>query len=247
MATKLKVKTIEPATGTTLSLGNPDDAVTISSDSIKVNTWKDSGNNTLWTSDGSGAITSINSGLSGGGYALIKTLTASGDSSLSFVDGTDSVVLDSTYDEYMFVFTDLGPATDSVNFTFQMNAADASGFNETITSTAFWSYHKEDGSDASIGYDTGRDQAQGTAYQVLGGHMGNGSDESMAGILHVFSPSNTTYVTHWYSTTSHYNAANSIMQYWMAGYINAAAAMDEISFKMSSGNFDGVIQMYGIS
>ena len=32
-----------------------------------------------------------------------------------------------------------------------------------------------------------------------------------------------------------------------AGYINSTAAVDEISFKMKSGNFDGVIQMYGIS
>ena len=178
---------------------------------------------------------------------LIKTLTADGDSSLSFVDGTASVVLDSTYDEYMFVFTDLGPATDSVNFTFQMNAVDASGFNETITSSSFWSYQKEDGSDSSIGYDTGRDQAQGTAYQVLVGHIGTGSDESIAGILHVFSPASTTYVTHWYSTTVHYNASNAVMEYFMGGYINATAAMDEIDFKMSSGNMDGVIQMYGIS
>ena len=178
---------------------------------------------------------------------LIKTLTASDSASLSLVDGTASVVLDSTYDEYMFVFTDLGPATDGVNFTFQMNAAGAADFNETITSTSFWSYQKEDASDASIGYDTSRDQAQATAYQVLGGNVGNGSDESIAGILHVFSPSSTTYVTHWYSTTVHYNSSDAMMQYFMTGYINATAAMDEIDFKMSSGNMDGVIQMYGIS
>jgi hypothetical protein len=32
----------------------------------------------------------------------------------------------------------------------------------------------------------------------------------------------------------------------LAGYINTTAAIDEISFKMNSGNFDGTIQMYGI-
>ena len=38
---------------------------------------------------------------------LIKTLTADGDASLSFVDGTADVTFDSTYDEYMFVCTDI--------------------------------------------------------------------------------------------------------------------------------------------
>ena len=32
----------------------------------------------------------------------------------------------------------------------------------------------------------------------------------------------------------------------MAGYINATGAIDEIRFKMDSGNFDGTIAMYGI-
>jgi hypothetical protein len=33
---------------------------------------------------------------------------------------------------------------------------------------------------------------------------------------------------------------------FIAGYINTTSAIDEISFKMPSGNFDGTIQMYGI-
>ena len=50
---------------------------------------------------------------------LIKTLTASGSATLSFVDGTSDVTLDSTYDEYMFVCTDIGPATDNVFSPFK--------------------------------------------------------------------------------------------------------------------------------
>jgi hypothetical protein len=33
---------------------------------------------------------------------------------------------------------------------------------------------------------------------------------------------------------------------FIAGYINTTTVINEISFKMPSGNFDGVIQMYGI-
>ena len=59
----LRAKTIEPATGSTLTLGASGDTVTVSSDSIKVNTFKDAGGNTLFTSDGAGTLSSVNSGL----------------------------------------------------------------------------------------------------------------------------------------------------------------------------------------
>ena len=180
---------------------------------------------------------------------LIKTLTASGDSSLSFVDGTSDVVLDSTYDEYMFVFTDIGPATDNVKFVFQGNVASGSGYNETMTTTAFNAYHSEhtSGEETALGYQAADDQAQGTAFQSLGWELGNGADESCAGILHLFTPSNTTYVTHFYARTHMYNYHNLARQGFVAGYFNLTGAIDEIQFKMSSGNFDGVIQLYGIA
>ena len=59
------------------------------------------GQNTL---DGSGLIKSPEGG---GAWNFIKKLTASGDSSLSFVDGTDDVVLDSTYKTYVFTFNNI--------------------------------------------------------------------------------------------------------------------------------------------
>ena len=74
---------------------------------------------------------------------LIKTLTASGSASLDFVDGTSSVVLDSTYDEYMFVFTDINPATDSANFTFQVNATDDAGGDYDTTQKIVRQYMQE--------------------------------------------------------------------------------------------------------
>ena len=51
-------------------------------------------------------------GFSKGSTTLIKTLTASSSSDLSFVDGSSSVVLDSTYKEYLFIFNNIHPATD---------------------------------------------------------------------------------------------------------------------------------------
>jgi len=173
---------------------------------------------------------------------LISTSTASGASSVDITSG-----IDSTYDEYMFVCTDIGPATDNAEFGFQVNVDGQSGFNETVTSSFFSDYHLESNADAGVGYHTDFDQAQGTAYQTLSRELGNGADESTSGILHLFSPSNTTYVTHFYSRFSGYVHDDAAKGSYVAGYFNVTGAIDEISFKMDTGNFDGVIQMYGIS
>ena len=173
---------------------------------------------------------------------LISTATASNAASVDITSG-----IDSTYDEYMFVFTDIGPATDNVNFTFLVNAAGQSGFNETITSTNFRSVHSENDSEANLSYNDGADQAQGTSYQLLNNQQGSDTTESGAGILHLFSPSNTTYVKHFYCTINMKNNQTMTKNSFTAGYINVTAAIDEISFKMSSGNMEGVIQMYGIA
>jgi hypothetical protein len=96
----LKTHNIEPATGTDVALGAAGDTITISGDSLKLNTLKDSGGNTLFSSDGSGTVTNINSGLRGGPI-LITTNSFTGASSSSFTSG-----IDSTYDKYMFVCTE---------------------------------------------------------------------------------------------------------------------------------------------
>ena len=171
---------------------------------------------------------------------LITTNTSSGAASSDFTTG-----IDSTYKLYIFKFYDVNPATDATLFTFQVNADGGSGFNETITSTCFRAYHQEDDNPAVLAYDTGHDQA-GTAYQSLSQSNGNGSDECCAGILHLFNPSNTTYVKHFYSRFNGIHDDDVSMADFIAGYINTTTVINEISFKMPSGNFDGTIQMYGI-
>ena len=177
---------------------------------------------------------------------LIKTLTADSDTTLSFVDGTASVVFDSTYDEYMFVYTDIAFGATGQNFSFQVNAAGGSSFDETVTTTHFEADHREDDSVARIVYESGGDLAQATGNVMLAQDTDDAASSSMAGILHIFSPSSTTYVTHFYSRTSGRYDALSATDENTAGYFNLTAAVDEIQFTGSAA-FDGVIQMYGIA
>ena len=181
-----------------------------------------------------------------GSMVHIKTLTASSSATLSFVHGTDGVVLDSTYPIYKFEFINIHPGTNAAFFTFQANAAGGSGYNETITSTMFVAYHEEDGSDSGLAYSTSGDQANGTAFQQIARGTRNEADDNCSGYLHLFNPSSTTFVKHYMACANTVGTAESDV-YHTAGYFNTTSAIDEIQFKMSSGNIDsGKIKLYGI-
>ena len=179
----------------------------------------------------------------------IKTLTASSSATLSFVDGTDGVVLDSTYPIYMFKFINMHPATNGVAFEFNLSIDGGSNYNVTKTTTNFGAFHSEDGSSSALNYDAGRDLAQSTAFQTLftSGNLGNGSDESTSGELKLFNPSSTTFAKHFMSNVNYYNESDYSINCYIAGYGNTTSAVNAIRFQMSSGNIDsGKIKLYGI-
>ena len=187
--------------------------------------------------------------LASGKLVLIKEQTASSSSSISFVHGTSSVVVDSTYPIYMFKFINIHPATDGVAFQFNLSTDSGSNYNVTKTTTNFGTFQNESGSETFLGYDTGRDLAQSTSSQTLfsNGVMGNGSDESTSGQLILFSPSSTTFVKHFMSVVNYYNYGDYTINSYVAGYGNTTSAVDAIQFLMSSGNIDsGTIKLYGI-
>jgi hypothetical protein len=175
------------------------------------------------------------------GITLISSQTASNSASLSFTSG-----LDSTYKAYKFVFVNIAPRTDAVKFTFNLSTDAGSNYNVTKTSTFFAVEHTESGASSALGYDSGQDLAQSTAFQVLAYELGNGADESSSGSLQLFNPSSTTYVKHWISSISGLQYTNVSYNWFTAGYGNTTSAVNAISFQMTSGNFDGTIYLYGI-
>ena len=185
-------------------------------------------------------------GFPAGAMTLIKTLTASSSSTLSFVDGSSDVVLDSTYPIYVFKFINIHPATNNTHL--MVNFRDGgSSYDATKTTTVLYAYHDESDSEASVIYSTGSDLAQSTSGQRLTGGGGNGTDESASGTLHLFDPSNTTFVKHFIGRSITYNHSNYVNDWYSAGYCNVTAAIDAVQFSMSSGNIDsGTIKLYGI-
>jgi len=186
-------------------------------------------------------------GLANGAMTLIKTLTASSSATLSFVDGTDSVVLDSTYPIYVFKFINCHPATDAAELQFNMSTDSGSNYNVTKTTTFFRAYHFESDAGAALEYRTQDDLAQSTNFASLIEGLGNGADESGSGTLELFNPSSTTFVKHFISQIQIYNASNISADNFVAGYGNTTSAVNAVQFKMDSGNIDaGKIKLYGI-
>ena len=184
-----------------------------------------------------------------GSMVLIKTLTASSDGSLDFVDGTDDVVLDNTYPLYKFVYINIHPETDNAYLEMQANAVGGSGYNETHTSTNFNSYHEEAGTDtADFGYDAATDSAQVTTGKNIADSIGNDNDQGVSGEMWLFNPSSTTFVTQFLGRSSVTLAHDYQMEEIYAGYFNTTAAIDEIQFRFNSGDIDaGTFKLYGVA
>ena len=190
---------------------------------------------------------SSNNGLAaddvGGALQLISTQTASSSANLSFTSG-----IDSTYKEYIFKFINIHPATDNVRFEMNMSADSGSNYNVTKTTTFFQTWHNEADTETTLEYASTSDLAQSTGTQRFNNGLGNDNDQSISGTLHLFDPSNTTFVKHFISTFNQVYYTDYSINMFVAGYGNTTSAIDAIQFSMSSGNIDsGVIKMYGVT
>jgi len=190
-------------------------------------------------------VTQFGSISSLGSLTHISTATASASASIEFTSG-----IDSTYKEYIFYFVNIHPATNEVNFQFNMSSDGGSNYNVTKTTTFFEVFHREDDATPDFGYMSSKDLAQGTGFQDLVGILGNNNDDNTSGFLHLFNPSSAVFVKHFISRFSgNYRAGlPAEMDHYSAGYGNTTSAIDAIKFQMSSGNIDaGQILLFGVN
>ena len=187
---------------------------------------------------------------SGGAMVPIKTLTASSSATLSFVDGSSDVVLDNTYRTYIFKFINIHPGTNDKQFSFNLSVDTGSNYNVAKTTTSFEAFRQEGtGGNETVTYNTSRDLAQGTGFQVFNDNFGTiENDYSLSGDLWLFNPSSTTYVKHFFATNNGLVSSDYSRNFYIAGYGNTTSAVDAVQFKMTGGNIDaGTIKLYGIA
>ena len=185
-----------------------------------------------------------------GDFKFISRTTASSSSSLSITSG-----IDNTYKEYIFFINNIHPA-DHTTFQFNLSADGGSNYNVTKTTTLFNLYHYELESSGKAGpvYITNVDLAQSTNAQPLMafGDLNDSDDGGFSGLIHLFDPSNTTFVKHFITRSNMVGGADGTNPYvnsdFVAGYANTTSAINAIQFSMSSGNIDsGTIDMYGVN
>jgi hypothetical protein len=176
------------------------------------------------------------------GITLISSQTASASATISFTTG-----INSTYKAYKFVYTNCHPATDNVDFTFNLSTDGGSNYNVTKTSTYFLAYHSENDASTALNYDSTFHLAQSTAFQILADRTSADNDHGVSGSMLLFNPASTTYVKHFIANTNFVYFNDFSFNANIAGYGNTTSAVNAVQFKFSSGNIDaGTISMYGI-
>ena len=238
----IKAKFVEPVSGSNVNLGGAGDTISISSTKLKTNTWQDAGGNVLWTSDGAGTVSSVNAGLSGSGPTFIQKQTASGVGSVNFETG-----IDSTYDEYLFVWTGVYVSTDTAYLRFTPSTASGAYGDEDGLGTFYTAYSYYDWSTSSgLDYDTSRD-FNGTGSVLLSTHMDNAATSGAGGWLKFYRPSSTIYVKNFIAenTTPYYLPTSNVVAY-ISGFFNTTDAITKLQFNTDTGNLTGTFWLYGI-
>ena len=184
----------------------------------------------------------LDSGIATGAVTLISTTTASSSSTISFTG------IDSTYKELVFKFINIHSSSDNSDFVINFSDDSSShSYDLTKTTTYFGAFHLESGTTAELGYFSSQDLAQSTGFQQIFRDVGAANDESCSGELHLFDPSNTTFVKHFISRIQGNNFNNATEVGYVAGYVNTTAAITAVQFKIDGENIaSGTIKMYGI-
>ena len=243
---KLRATNIDPKTGTNLTLGATGDTVTISSTEVRANTVKDAGGNTLWVSNGSGTLSSVNSALAGGGVTLLNTTTVPGN--LDYVDFTSSII-SSTYDEYWIFWYQIHNNNEN-EFLFNFSHNGGTTWSHK-TSTTWNAQQPLNAGTGDFSYQGNMDRSDDTSSQLLTPNIQMDNDCGISGCLKLFQPSSSTINT-WYQFNSSYQTTSGQIDHcYGGGYNNNPAQNATNHYRFNVGGStptmaSGTFKIYGI-
>ena len=242
--------TIEPRKPTQdITLGTTGETITLPGNDLRVNTVKDKGGNTLWTSDGSGTLSSVSSGFSQDSQ-LLSTQTASNITDVAFTSQ-----LTSTYSTYVFKWIECQSVSDESSFSF--NGSDDTSshvYNVDKISNFYFTWNAASGGSPSLTqWDTGQldNGDAGTVYQRLNmgtDDTGGVAAASCSGELWLFEPANTSKITNWISVGTGIDSSPGVYGVYTGGYFDIAGAITAINFQFygPSTGWNGTVKLYGI-
>ena len=178
---------------------------------------------------------------------LLSTFTSDGsDANATFT----SSHITSTYKEYLFVFNNIHPGTNQKYLRFHPSIDNGSNYNLSLTSSAFTTYHREDGGGVgpTLEYQTGFDTASGSTHYISA-DTGSNNDDGVSGIMKLYNPSSTTFVKHYttHTVTSSGDGDQYAYDTYTAGYVNTTSAVNNVKFEFNSGEIQGgTIDLFGV-
>jgi len=198
----------------------------------------------VFTSTGAGLKQGFEAAAGGGAWNLIKSITASGDDDICFVNGASDVTFDGTYQEYIFEYINMHPATDVTHWQFQCSDDTGSSYGVNVTTNSRVHWTKEDGSNTGGGGNEALGNS--TAFHVLLGGQGNDADQGASGYLRLYDPAaGGTFMVQFIAHGANGYNGDFVRHHLNGGYFHGGSAIDAIQFKFSSGTVDlGTVKMY---
>ena len=237
---QLYVDTIEPQSGTSLTIGESGQNTVLAGNDIRTNVIQDAGGNAIFTSNGSGTLSGVNSGF-GSAMSLITSTTVS--SSVSQVDFTSGMT--STYKAIQFR---IYYWHHSANAHSQFQASTDAGSNWTTvlgTNSQSRAYILTNGN-GGWGYDGTVTEGSATPINLTE-NTGSGSAASACLILTIYNHSSTTFWKHFVARVNRQNTNGYVYDETISGHWRTTSAITGIRFKPASGTIDsGKFKLFGL-
>ena len=191
------------------------------------------------TSAGAGAVCLFEDAAGGGAWTLLTTATASNSSTLVFTSS-----INSTYDAYVFIMTELVPAADNKDLKMRTSTDAGSSYDDGGSDYVYTAVNAEN---ASFSYSA-ITSAGGSEFHLSNNGGSADGTTALNGQVILYKPSGTTKTEiHWKFGGG--RADGTIDMINGVGYRDSAADVDAVQFYFSSSTntTSGKIRMYGIS
>jgi hypothetical protein len=186
------------------------------------------------TSTGAGSAPAFEALPAGGSWTLIGTQEASSDASLT------QTGLNSTYDIYAVVVSDMVPASDNKHLWIRLG--DSGG----IDSGTDYAYHSPNSTSASASYGANPSAGDNTILAVLG--IGSTAGEGVSGVYYLGKPADGTTRTLVYGSGAGINASGATVCGDLYASHLSVITHDRVQVLFSSGSIaSGRLSVYGLS
>ena len=236
---QLYVDQIDPQSGTSLTIGESGQNTVIPGNDIRTNVVQDAGGNAIFTSNGSGTLSGVNSGF-GSAMSLITSTTVS--SSVSQVDFTSGMT--STYKAIQFRIYYWNQSAQA-HPQFQVSSDAGSSWGTIVGTNAMSRAYRYSGG-GSWNYDGTMTEGSATPL-YLEENTGSGSAASACIHLIIYNHASTTFWKNFLCFNVCTNHNGYVKRTEVSGHWRTTSAITGVRFKQNTGTIDsGKFKVFGI-